>query len=130
MAFAILAQALMGGSILMLGLFRDHAGNLHRKPSPYVGGKILAGASAGETLFYDPNRRIEKAQYHGCSTKPVDDKTWEDIVRRLLYLEKIFALGIGKENSHLTFRVDGKTKPLNPEQFLWAIPTGSLEGYH
>ena len=62
--------------------------------------------------------------------KPIDDKKWEDIVRRLLYLEKIFALGIGKENSHLTLRVDGKTEPLTPEQFLRIIPTGSLEGYH
>jgi hypothetical protein len=130
MVLAIVVQALMGGSIMMLGLYRDHAGNLHRKPSPYGGGKILAGASAGETLFYDPNRRIEEAQHHGCNVKPVDDKKWEDIVRRLLHLEKFFALGIGKENSHLTLRVDGKTEPLTPEQFLWVIPTGSLEGYH
>jgi glutamate synthase domain-containing protein 2/FAD/FMN-containing dehydrogenase/ferredoxin/glutamate synthase domain-containing protein 3 len=129
-AYEHLAQALMGGSIMMLGLFRDHAGNIHRKPSPYVGGKILAGASAGETLFYDPIRAIKKAQHHGCNVKPVDDKKWEDIVRRLLHLEKIFALGIGKENSHLTLRIDGKTEPLTPEQFLWVIPTGSLEGYH
>jgi hypothetical protein len=62
--------------------------------------------------------------------KPVDDKKWEDIVRRLLHLEEIFVLGIGKENSHLTLRIDGKTEPLTPEQFLWVIPTGSLEGYH
>jgi hypothetical protein len=39
-------------------------------------------------------------------------------LRRLLYLEKIFGLGIGKENSHLTLRVEGKTEPLPPEQFL------------
>ena len=37
MALAIVAQALIGGSIMMLGLFRDHAGNIHRKPSPYGG---------------------------------------------------------------------------------------------
>jgi hypothetical protein len=66
----------------------------------------------------------------GCNVKPVDDTKWEDIARRLTYLEKIFALGIGKENSHLTLRVDGKTEPLTPAQFLCTIPTGSLEGYH
>ena len=80
--------------------------------------------------LFDSNRKIEKAQYHGCNVKPVDDKKWEDIIRRLLHLGKIFALGSGKENSHLTLRVDGKTEPLTPEQFLWVIPTGSLEGYH
>jgi hypothetical protein len=54
----------------------------------------------------------------------------EDIVRRLFHLEKIFALGIGKENSHLTLRIDVKTEPLTPEQFLRVIPTSSLEGCH
>ena len=79
---------------------------------------------------FDPDRKLEKAQHHGCNVKPIDDKKWEDIARRLRHLEKIFALGIGKENSHLTIRIDGKTEPLTPEQFLWVIPTGSLEGYH
>ena len=85
----------------MLGLFRDHEGKIHRRPSPYRGGRILAGASAGEALFYDSDRKIEEAQHHGCMVKPVDDKKWEDIARRLLHLEKIFGLDIGKENSHL-----------------------------
>jgi hypothetical protein len=62
--------------------------------------------------------------------KPMDDKKREHIVHRLLQLEKIFALGIGKENSHLTLGINGKTEPLTPEQFLWVISTGSLEGYH
>jgi hypothetical protein len=79
---------------------------------------------------FDSGRRIEKAAHHGCNVKPIDDKKWEDIVRRLLYLEKIFGLGIDKQNSHLTLRIDGKTEPLTPEQFFWVIPTGSLEGYH
>ena len=52
--------------------------------SPYSGGKILAGASAGEVIFYDPNGRLEEAQYKGCAVKPVDDKKWEEIVGRLL----------------------------------------------
>jgi hypothetical protein len=59
----------------------------------------------------------------GCNVKPVDGKKWEDIVRRLLHLEKTFALGIGKENSRLTFRVNGKTEPLTPDKFLWIILT-------
>ena len=114
----------------MLGLFRDHEGHIHRRPSPYRGGKILAGASAGEVLFYDPERKIEEAQHHGCMVKPVDDKKWEDIARRLVHLEKIFALGIDRKNSHLTLRIEGKSVDLTPEKFLWVIPTGSLEGYH
>ncbi len=129
-AYEHLCQALMGGSVMMLGLYRDHNGILHRRPSPYSGAKILAGASAGEVLFYDPIRRIEEAQYKGCAVKPVDDRKWEDIVARLLHLEKIFGLGIHKENSHLSIRIDGKAEPLTPDGFLWVVPTGGLEGYH
>ncbi len=129
-AYEHLCQALMGGTVMMLGLFRDHDGILHRRPTPYGGAKILAGASAGEVIFYDPDRKLEEAQYKGCTVKPIDDKKWEDLVTRLSHLEKIFGLGIGKENSHLTIRIDGKVGPLTPEQFLWLVPMGGLEGYH
>ena len=130
-AYEHLGQALMGGSIMMLGLFRDHEGNLHRRPSPYSGGKILAGASAGEVIFYDPNhRKLEEAQYKGCKVNPVDDPKWEEIVGRLSHLEKIFGLGIQKENSHLTLQIEGKEESLTPDQFKWIVPTGGLEGYH
>ncbi|HSB05461.1 MAG TPA: hypothetical protein VLK23_09710, partial [Thermodesulfobacteriota bacterium] len=129
-AYEHLCQALMGGTVMMLGLFRDHDGILHRRPTPYGGAKILAGASAGEVIFYDPNRKLEEAQYKGCAIKPIDDKNWEGLVTRLLQLEKIFGLGIDKENSHLTIRIDGKVEPLTPEQFLWLVPMGGLEGYH
>ncbi len=129
-AYEHLCQALMGGTVMMLGLFRDYDGILHRRPSPYSGAKILAGASAGEVIFYDPNRRLEEAQYGGCAVKPVDDKKWGEMLTRLLHLEKIFGLGIGRENSHLTLRIDGKQEPLTPEQFRWIIPMGGLEGYH
>jgi len=75
---------------------------------------------------FDPDRKLEKAQHHGCNVKPIDDKKWEGIARRLLHLEKIFVLGIVKANGHLTLLVVGKTEPLTPKQFLWVIPTGSL----
>lgn len=129
-AYEHLGQALMGGSVLMLGLFRDYDGILRRMASPYKGAKILAGASAGEALFYDPNGRLEEAQYKGCSVHPIDDKKWEEIVDRLLKLEKIFGLGLSRDNGQVTFRIDGRLETMTPEHFLWAIPKGELEGYH
>jgi hypothetical protein len=120
----------MGGSVLMLGLFRGYDGMIHRMDSPYKGAKILAGASAGEAVFYDPNRRLEEAQYKGCAAHPIDDKKWKEIVDRLMYLEAIFGLGISRENSHLTLRIDGRLETVAPEHFRWVIPKGELEGYH
>jgi glutamate synthase domain-containing protein 3 len=129
-AYEHLCQALMGGSVLVLGLFRGYDGIFHRMDSPYKGAKILAGASAGEAIFYDPDVRLDKAQYKGCVVRPVDDKKWEEIVSRLMHLENIFSLGISKEDHHLTVRIDGHLQTMAPENFRWVLPTGELEGYH
>ncbi|NWF91858.1 MAG: FAD-binding protein [Syntrophaceae bacterium] len=125
-----LCQAFMGGSVIMLGLFWGYDGILHRMDSPYKGGKILAGASAGEVIFYDPDKRLDKAQYQSCVSQRIDQKKWEEIMSRMMNLEKIFNLGLSRENHHLTAMIDGRTQTLTPEHFLWLIPKGELEGYH
>jgi glutamate synthase domain-containing protein 2/FAD/FMN-containing dehydrogenase/ferredoxin len=129
-AYEHLCQAFMGGSVIMLGLYWGNDGFLHRMDSPYKGAKILAGASAGEIIFYDPKRRLEEAQYKSCMVYPVDHKKWEEIMERLLNLEKIFGLGISRENNHLTVRIDGQIQTITPEDFRWVLPKGELEGYH
>jgi glutamate synthase domain-containing protein 3 len=129
-AYEHLCQALMGGSVLVLGLFRRYDGTLHRMDSPYRGAKILAGASAGEAIFYDLNGRLEEAQYKGSMVEPIDDKKWKEIADRLMNLEEIFGLGILRENSHLTICIDGHLETMAPEHFKWIIPKGELEGYH
>jgi glutamate synthase domain-containing protein 3 len=129
-AYEHLCQALMGGSLIMLGLFRGYDGILRRMPSPYSGAKILAGASAGEAIFYDPNGRLEEAQYKSCFAQSIDDKKWEEIMGRLMILENIFALGFSRQNNHLTAKIDGHLQTLTPENFRWILPKGELEGYH
>jgi glutamate synthase domain-containing protein 3 len=129
-AFEHLCQALMGGTVMMLGLYRGYDGILHRLLSPYSGAKILAGASAGEVIFYDPARRLEEAQYQGCMKHPVDEKKWKEIVERLLDLESRFSLGFRRKNGHLTADIDGKPEDILPEHFQWIRPKGELEGYH
>jgi glutamate synthase domain-containing protein 3 len=125
-----LCQAFMGGSVIVLGLFWGYDGILHLMDSPYKGGKILAGASAGEVIFYDPNKRLDRAQYQSCVSQTIDQNKWEEIMSRLMNLEKIFGLGLSRENHHLTAMIDGRTQTLTPEHFLWLIPKGELEGYH
>ena len=129
-AYEHLCQALMGGSVLLLGLFWGNDGVLRRMDSPYRGGKILAGASAGEIIFFDPEGRLEEAQYKSCRDQPVDQEKWEQIVGRLMNLEKIFGLGLSRKNSHLTATIDGNLQTITPESFRWIQPKGELEGYH
>jgi hypothetical protein len=120
----------MGGSLIMLGLFRGYDGVLRRMDSPYSGAKILAGASSGEAIFYDPGKRLEEAQYKSCVAKPIDGKKWEEVMARLMKLENIFALGFSRDNNHLTAKIDGNLTTITPEDFRWIIPKGELEGYH
>ena len=129
-AYEHLCQAFMGGSVIMLGLFRGYDGILRRMDSPYSGAKILAGASAGEVIFYDPQKRLEEAQYKRLCVQSIDDKKWEEIMGRLMKLENIFALGFSRKNSHLTVKIDGHLETITPENFRWIIPKGELEGYH
>jgi glutamate synthase domain-containing protein 2/glutamate synthase domain-containing protein 3/glutamate synthase domain-containing protein 1 len=129
-AYEHLCQAFMGGSVIMLGLSWGDDGILHRMDSPYKGGKILAGASAGEIIFYDPKGKLDEAQYKSCVVHPIDHKKWEEIMERLLNLEKIFSLGISRENSHLRVHIDGEKQIITPDSFRWILPKGELEGYH
>ncbi len=125
-----LCQALMGGSILMLGLCRDYNGNLRLMETPYRGAKLLAGASSGEVIFYDPRGMLSEVQYKGCITKPMDASKWEEVMNRLMALEKVFGLGISRENGHLTLPIHGELKAMKTEDFKWILPKGELEGYH
>jgi len=125
-----LCQAFMGGSVVMLGLFRGYDGILRRLPSPYSGAKILAGASAGEILFYDPDDTLDPAQYKGSVVHAIDDTKWEEVMERLMRLEGMFALGFSRENNHLTVRINGRAETITRDRFKWVLPTGTLEGYH
>jgi glutamate synthase domain-containing protein 2/FAD/FMN-containing dehydrogenase/glutamate synthase domain-containing protein 3/ferredoxin/glutamate synthase domain-containing protein 1 len=129
-AYEHLCQALMGGSVIMLGLFQGYDGMLRQMDSPYTGAKILAGASAGEAIFYDPKERLDEGQYKSCAVQTIDDKKWEEIMGRLMKLEDIFSLGFSRQNSHLTAHIDGEIRTIRPESFRWILPKGELEGYH
>jgi hypothetical protein len=129
-AYEHLCQALMGGSVILLGLSWGNDGLLHRMDSPYKGGKILAGASAGEIIFFDPERKLAEAQYRSCHDQPIDQKKWEEVLARLMNLEEIFGLGFSRKNGHLTAIIDGELQTLTPESFRWIRPKGELEGYH
>ena len=128
-AFEHLCQALMGGSVLMLGLYRTPEGQLRRLPSPYRGAKILAGASSGEVILFDPDRKVEEGQFQGCLEGTIDPEKWEDITRRLLRLEELFDLGM-ERNGGFKLSVDGGIRELTPQDFRLIRPRVELAGYH
>jgi hypothetical protein len=58
-----LAESLMGGTIVVMGLDWNEQGELVRMLRPFPGNSILAGASAGKVILYDPFNQVEPAQY-------------------------------------------------------------------
>jgi len=103
----------------MLGPLPRIRWNPSQAPSPYSGAKILAGASAGEILFYDPDDTLDPAQYKGSVVHPIDDKKWKEVMERLMRLEGMFALGFSRENNHLTVRINGRAETIAPDRFKW-----------
>jgi glutamate synthase domain-containing protein 3 len=61
-----LAESLMGGTIVVMGLDWNEKGELVRMLRPFPGNSILAGASAGKVILYDPFNQVEPAQYPGA----------------------------------------------------------------
>ena len=58
-----LGESLMGGIFVMLGLEWDESGVLRRKYLPFTGNSLLAGASAGKVIIYDPDNRVATEQF-------------------------------------------------------------------
>ncbi|MCI0693373.1 glutamate synthase-related protein [candidate division KSB1 bacterium] len=58
-----LAESLMGGTIVVMGLDWNERGDLVRMLRPFPGNSIFAGASAGKVILYDPFNQVEPAQY-------------------------------------------------------------------
>ncbi len=87
-AMEYLAESLMGGMVLMLGLEWDEQGVLRRKYLPFAGNSILAGASAGKVIIYDPDDRITKAQFANALDVGFLSEDWVAVYRNLANLVK------------------------------------------
>jgi glutamate synthase domain-containing protein 2/glutamate synthase domain-containing protein 3/glutamate synthase domain-containing protein 1/Pyruvate/2-oxoacid:ferredoxin oxidoreductase delta subunit len=85
-AMEYLAESLMGGMVLMLGLEWDEAGVLRRKYVPFAGNSILAGASAGKVIIYDPDDRILPEQYATAKDVGFLSSDWIAVYKNLAHL--------------------------------------------
>jgi hypothetical protein len=58
----------------------DARGELHLRPRPYAGKFFMSGAAAGRVFVFDPERRMEPAQWHGNEATPVTPDEWDSEV--------------------------------------------------
>jgi len=85
-AMEYIAESLMGGMVLTLGLEWDEQGVLRRKYLPFAGNSILAGASAGKVVIYDPDDRITKTQFANALDVGFLSEDWVAVYRNLANL--------------------------------------------
>jgi glutamate synthase domain-containing protein 2/FAD/FMN-containing dehydrogenase/glutamate synthase domain-containing protein 3/glutamate synthase domain-containing protein 1 len=81
-----LAESLMGGTVVVMGLDWNEQGELVRMLRPFPGNSILAGASAGKVIIYDPFNQIHPAQYPGAAEIGFLPADWHE---KFAHLQKL-----------------------------------------
>jgi len=63
---------------VVMGLEKpDGRGQLQLRPRPYAGKFFMSGAAAGRVFVFDPERRMEAAQFHGNAPQRPTPEEWE-----------------------------------------------------
>ncbi len=63
---------------VVMGLEKpDARGQLCLRPRPYAGKFFMSGAAAGRVFVFDPERRMEQAQFHGNDAVPPSRDEWQ-----------------------------------------------------
>jgi len=81
-----LAESLMGGTIVVMALDWNEKGELIHMLRPFPGNSILAGASAGKVILYDPFNQVEPAQHPSAVEIGFLPADWNE---KFAYLQKL-----------------------------------------
>jgi glutamate synthase domain-containing protein 3 len=73
---------------VVLGLAKPDAhGDLGLKAKPYFGKFFMSGAAAGRVFVFDPEDRLDPAQYHGNVLEEITEHEWRDELAPFLAAE-------------------------------------------
>ncbi len=122
-------ESLMGGEFFFAGLHYDEKGKLRFNDRPYLGTKMLGGASRGNFLFFDPRERLIEAQYTHGQVKEISPNQWAQYSEKIEKFLKLANVDIFDENGSRCIRVDGERFELIPDNFKLIVPRGGLKGY-
>jgi len=122
-------ESLMGGDFFFGGLRFDEKGRTVTCPRPYLGTKLMGGASRGNFLFFDPWGKLLDFQYrHGVKTE-ITEEVWNKFKPKVLETFKEANIPVLSKNGEQYIVVDGKDVPLVPDKFVFIKPRGGLKGY-
>ena len=122
-------ESLMGGDFFFGGMHFNANGELTLNERPYLGTKMLGGASRGRFLFFDPENRLLEAQYTHGKHKQIDDDDWAFYEPRLLEMFERCHIPVYQKDDERYLNVNGKMVIFAPQSFKLIIPKGGLKGY-
>ncbi|MCB0284667.1 MAG: class II glutamine amidotransferase, partial [Calditrichaeota bacterium] len=122
-------ESLMGGNFFFGGMHFDEKGQLRLNERPYLGTKMLGGASRGKFVFFDPENRLHEAQYtHGKITGFSDDD-WNYYNQKIRETFQLSNIPLYRKNDGEYLNVEGKMVEFNRDVFKLIVPKGGLKGY-
>jgi glutamate synthase domain-containing protein 2/FAD/FMN-containing dehydrogenase/glutamate synthase domain-containing protein 3/ferredoxin len=122
-------ESLMGGDFCFGGLHFDAAGKLCTNDRPYLGTKLLGGASRGNFFFFDPKNRLEPVQYAHGILKEISHQDWERGLAKFKEILQLSNVAVTMKDGKEFIEVDGKQVEFSQENFKLIVPRGGLKGY-
>ena len=122
-------ESLMGGDFFFGGMHFNSRGELCLNERPYLGTKMLGGASRGRFLFFDPQNRLREVQYAHGRRAEISDADWAFYEPRLREMFKNCRIELYKKDQAEYLNVSGKMVPFSRESFKLIVPRGGLKGY-
>ncbi|RMH66172.1 MAG: hypothetical protein D6677_00850, partial [Calditrichaeota bacterium] len=122
-------ESLMGGDFFFGGMHFDADGRLALNERPYLGTKMLGGASRGRFLFFDPEKRLRPVQFTHGREKEIDAADWAFYEPRLRRFFQKAHIALYQKDNREFLNVSGKMIPFVPESFRLIVPSGELKGY-
>ncbi|MEK7330593.1 MAG: hypothetical protein AAB113_07305, partial [Candidatus Eisenbacteria bacterium] len=87
----------------------DQRGELRLKPKPYAGKFFMSGAAAGRVFVFDPQVKLDPAQYHGNVLTAITPDEWaKDLGPFVARESRRRGLPIRIEGEHITVRLEGQ----------------------
>jgi len=110
---------------VVLGLAKpDARGELALRAKPYFGKFFMSGAAAGRVFVFDPEDRLEPAQYHGNVLEEITEHEWRDELAPYLAAEAARrGVPLRVEGDDLVIRLAGEWRRWRYDQcFIQLVP--------
>jgi hypothetical protein len=110
---------------VVMGLDKpDARGELSLKAKPYFGKFFMSGAAAGRVFVFDPEERLDPAQYHGNVIEEITEGEWRNVLAPFVAAEAAKrGAPVRVDGDEFAIRLDGEWKRWRYDEcFIQLVP--------